>query len=216
MRSTSGQATIDYVALVAVLAIVFGLALGVAPAGAAGIVNAVTGQIRLALCRVGGGPCADPRSRPCTLASTRELHHYAVSVLVLRIDHDRSVLREEMSDGTVRLTVARSAALGATFGAGATARASVRGRRLGAGGELLAAAQGTLGRAMVYVARNDPEADAFIRALRDGRAPAPPREVHYEGGVRGLGEAGLGGVALEGLSGTTLGVRRDRETGRRR
>lgn len=213
MRFERGQATIDYVALVAVLAIVFGLALGVAPAGAAGIVNAVTGQIRLALCRVGGGPCADPRSKPCTVASTRDLHHFAVSLLVFRLDHDRSVLREEMSDGTVRLAVARSGAFGATLGAGATARAAVAGRRLGAGGELLAAAQGTLGRAKVYVARDEQEADAFIRALRDGREPAPPREVQYEGGVRGLGEAGLGGVAIEGLSGTTLAVRRDHETG---
>lgn len=213
MRSDSGQATIDYVAIIAVLAIVLGLAVGVAPAGAAGIVNAVTGQIRHALCRVGGGPCADPRSKPCTVASRRELHHLAVSIGVVRIDRDRSVLREAMSDGTVRLTVALNAAFGATFGAGATARASVDGRRLGAGGELLAAAQGTLGRAKVYVARDAQEADAFVRALRDGRPPAPPREVQYEGGVRGLGEAGLGAVALEGLSGAALGVRRDRATG---
>jgi hypothetical protein len=212
MRSDSGQATIDYVALVAVLAIVFGLAVGAAPAGAAGIVNAVTGQIRLAICRVGGGPCADPRSRPCTVTSARDLHHFALSVLVFRIDHDRSVLREDMSDGTVRLTVARSGAFGVTFGAGAAARASVDGRRVGTGGELLAAAQGTLGRAKVYLVRDKREADALIRALRGGRGPAP-REVHYDGGVRGLGEAGLGGVAIEGLSGSTLGVRRDRKTG---
>ena len=212
MRSTSGQATIDYVALVAALAIVFGLALGVAPAGAAGIVNAVTGQIRHALCRVGGGPCAEPRSRPCTVASTRDVHHFAVSVFFVRIDHDRSVLREQMSDGTVRLTVLRSAALGATAGVGATAQVAVDGRRLGAANELKAAAQGTLGVGKVYVARDRREASAFMRALRDGRAP-PPREVLYEGGVRGLGEAGLGGVVLEGLSGAALGVRRDRATG---
>ena len=116
MRSTSGQATIDYVAIVAVVAIVFGLAVAVAPAGAAGIVNAVTGQIRHALCVVGGGPCAALRSKPCTVASTRDLHHFAVKVLVVRIDHDRSVLREEMSDGTVRLTVTRSGAVGALRG----------------------------------------------------------------------------------------------------
>jgi hypothetical protein len=131
MRSTSGQATIDYVAVVGVLAIVFGLAVGAAPAGAAGIVNAVTGQIRHALCVVGGGPCADPRSKPCTVASTRDLHHFAVKVVVVRIDHDRSVLRE----------------------------------------------------------------------------------VSYEAGVRGLAEAGIGTAWLEGLSGTTVGVRRDRQTG---
>ena len=118
MRSTSGQATIDYVALVAVLAIVFGLALAVAADGAPGIVNAVSGQIRHALCVVGGGPCTHPRSKPCTVASTRDLHHFAVNLLVVRLDHDRYVLREQMSDGTVRLTVARSGALGAEAGVG--------------------------------------------------------------------------------------------------
>lgn len=213
MRSTSGQATIDYVAVVAVLAIVFGLAIGVAPAGAAGIVNAVTGQIRLALCLVGGGPCADPRSKPCTVASTRDLHHFAVKVLIVRIDHDRSVLREEMSDGTVRFTVARSGALGATLAVGASAQVSVDGRAVGAKNEAEAAAQGSGGYAKVYVARDEREASAFMRALRDGRSPAPPREVHYEAGLRGLAEAGIGGAWLEGLSGTTVGVRRDRRTG---
>ena len=40
-----------------------------------------------------------------------------------------------------------------------------------------------------------------MRAIRDGRAPAPPREVFYDGGVRALGEAGIGSAWLEGLSG---------------
>jgi hypothetical protein len=213
MRSTSGQATIDYVAVVAVLAIVFGLAVGVAPAGAAGIVNAVTGQIRHALCRVGGAPCADPRSKPCTVASTRDLRHFAVRVIVFRIDHDRSLLREEMSDGTVRLTVTRSGAAGLGVGAGVSAQVSVDGRPVGTKTEVQAVAQGSGGYAKVYVARDEREANAFVRALRDGREPAPPREVLYEGGVRGLAEAGLGSAWLEGLSGTTVGMRRDRETG---
>jgi len=213
MRSTSGQATIDYVALVAVLAIVFGLALGVAADGAAGVVNAVTGQIRHALCVVGGGPCPDPRSKPCVVASSRDLHHFSVSFLVIRLDHDRYVLREEMSDGTVRLTVARSGALGAEAGLGATLRASVNGRRVGTQDELRGAAQGTLGIGRVYVARDGREAGEFMRAIRDGRGPAPPREVFYDGGVRGTGQAGLGSAWLEGLSGTTVGVRRDRRTG---
>lgn len=213
MRSTSGQATIDYVAVVAVLATVFGLAVGVAPAGAAGIVNAVTGQIRYALCVVGGGPCAAPRSKPCIVASTRDLHHFAVKVLVVRIDHDRSVLREEMSDGTVRLTVTRSGALGAGVGVGASAQVSVAGSPAGTKNEVEAAAQVSGGFGKVYLARDEREARAFMRALREGRAPAPPREVTYEAGVRGLAEAGIGNAWLEGLSGTTVGVRRDRRTG---
>jgi len=213
MRSTSGQATIDYVALVAVLAIVFSLALGVAAEGAPGIVNAVSGQIRHALCVVGGGPCTEPRSKPCTVASTRDLHHVALTVFFVRVDHDRYVLREEMSDGTVRLTVARSGALGAEVGVGGTVRASVNGRPIGAQDELRGAAQAVLGTGKVYVARDGREASAFMRAIRDGRAPAAPREVVYDGGARGLGEAGIGSAWLEGMSGTTVGVRRDRRTG---
>ena len=213
MRSTSGQATVDYLTVVAVLAIVFGLAVGVAPAGATGIVNAVTGQIRHALCLVGGGPCADLRSKPCTVASTRDLHHFAVKVLIVRIDHDRLVLREEMSDGTVRLTVARSGALGVGVGVGASAQVSMGGSPAGTKNELEAAAQLSGGFGKVYVARDEREARAFMQALRDGRAPAPPREVSYEASVRGLAEAGIGSAWLEGLSGTTVGVRRDRRTG---
>lgn len=213
MRSTSGQATIDYVAIIAVLGIVLGLALGVASAGAAGVVNAVTGQIRHALCLVGGGPCTDPRSEPCIVARTRDLRHVAVNLLVVRLDYDRYMLSEQMSDGTVRLTVARGGALGAEVAAGATARMSAGGRPVGMTDELRAAAQGSLGSGKVYVARDEREAGTFTRAIRDGRAPAPPSEVFYDGGVRGLARAGIGSGWLEGLSGATIGVRRDRRTG---
>jgi hypothetical protein len=213
MRSANGQATIDYVALVAVLAIVFGLAVGVAPVGAAGIVNAVTGQIRHALCLVGGGPCVVTRAKPCVLASTRDLHHFAVSAFIVRIDHDRYVLRETMSDGTVRLTVGRGGAAGLQLAAGATARASVQGREMGAADELRAAAQLTLGWGKVYVARDAHEADAFMRAIKDGDSPAPEREQFIDGGARGLAEAGIASGALEGLLGHTVGARRDLRTG---
>ena len=213
MRSASGQATIDYVALVAVLAIVLGLAVGVAPVGAAGVVNAVTGQIRHALCVVGGGPCPDPRAKPCVVASRRDQHHYAVSAFFVRIDHDRYVLREAMSDGTVRLTVARGGAAGLEIGVGATARASVKGRPTGSTNELRAAAQVTLGRGEVHVARDERAARAFMRAIRDGRSPGPAREVFYDGGLRGLAQAGIGSGWLEGLTANTVGARRDRRTG---
>lgn len=213
MRSTSGQATIDYVALIGVLAIVFGLAVGVAPVGAAGIVNAVTGQMRHALCVVGGGPCTEPRTKPCVVASRRDLHHFAVSVVLVRLDHDRHVLRETMSDGTVRLTVARSGAAGVESGVGAAARVSVNGRRVGTADELRGAAQLTLGTGTVYVARDEREAKAFMRAIEGGRSPGPAREVFYDGGVRALAEAGIAGAWLEGAVAGTLGTRRDRRTG---
>ena len=218
MRSTRGHATVDYVALVAVLAILLAAALTVATSGAPGIVNAVAGQIRRALCIVGGGSCPELTRRPCVVASTRDGHHIAVSVLLARIDHDRYVLRERMSDATVRLTVARSAGAGVEVGAGARAGVTVRGRRIGLSDEARAGVQGVLGAGRVFVARDEREAEAFMRAIRDGRSPpSRPREVFVEGGPRGLGRIGIGsmlaGASLEGLAGTTIGARRDERTG---
>jgi hypothetical protein len=218
MRSTQGQATIDYVAVIALLALIFGAALALATGGAAGIVNAVVGQLRYALCVVSGGPCRDPRPRPCTVAGTREAHHVAVSIALVRTDDDRYVLRERMSDGTVRLTVGRSSATGVEGGIGATATFALKGRRVGLSDEARGHVQGVLGSGQVYVAHDDHEADAFMRAIDGGHAPpSPAREVFVEGGLRGTGRIGIGGSAagasLDGLAGALIGARRDRQTG---
>jgi len=109
MRSSRGQATVDYVALVAVVTVLLTAALALAGGAGPGVVNAVSAQVRHALCVVSaGGPCREPSPSPCTVASTRDARHFAVNLVLVRIDHDRYVLREELSDGTVRLTVARS------------------------------------------------------------------------------------------------------------
>ncbi len=218
MRCTRGQATVEYVALVAVVAILAGARLALAGAGAPGIVNAVVGQIRHALCIVGGGPCPDRRPRPCMVAGTRDTRHFAVGVVVVRFDHDRWVLREAMSDGTVRITVARSGALGAEVAVGGRAALTVRGRRIAIKDEARAGAQGVLARGTVYVARDAREAAATMRAIRRGDTPlAPARADFYEGGVSGLGSFGVGsslaGASLEGLARTMVGARRDHATG---
>lgn len=217
MRSERGQASVDYVALTAVLGLALGAALGLATGGAAGVVNAVVGQLRHALCIVGGGPCSDPRARACTVASKRDAHHVAVNIALVRADHDRYVLRERMSDGTVRLTVGRSSAAGVEVGLGGAAKVAFRGRRIGVSDEARAGAQGVLGSGQVFVARDAREADAFMQAIGAGRAPAAAREVFVDGGVRGLGRIGVGssaaGASLDGLSGAMIGARRDRRTG---
>jgi hypothetical protein len=218
MRSTHGQATIDYVAVIALLALVFGAALALSGDGSAGIVNAAVGQFRYALCVVGGGPCRDPRPRPCTVAGTRDAHHLAVNLALVRADDDRYVLRERMSDGSVRLTVGRSSATGVEGGIGGTATFALKGRRVGVSDEARGRLQGVLGSGQVYVAHDDHEADAFMRAIDDGHAPlAPAREVFVEGGLRGTGRVGIGGstagASLDGLAGALIGTRRDRQTG---
>jgi len=186
MRCSRGQATLDYVALIAVVAVLAAAGLGFATGAAPGIANAVAGQIRHALCVVGGGTCPELAPKPCIVASRRDARHYALSLIVFRVDHDRYVLREEMSDGTVRLTLSRSGAAGAELAAGGRAQVTVRRRAIGMTDETRAGVQGVFAAGRVFVARDAREAAAFMRAIRGGDPPASAREVFYDGGIRGL------------------------------
>lgn len=213
-----GQATVDYIALVAVLVLLLTAAATVAGIGANGFVNAVLGQVHHALCVVSGRSCEVERTRPCTVASMRDSRHFAVNVVLLRVDRDRYVLRERLSDGTVRLTVATRTGAGAEVGLGLRLQVQRNGRTFGTVDEARAGIQGVFGRGRVFQARGDREADAIMRAIRGGggRVP-PPREVFYEGGVRALGRLGLSaviaGAGFEGVAEALLGVRQDRADG---
>jgi hypothetical protein len=216
-----GQATIDYVALIAVLALLLGAAPAIALAGAPGVTNAVVGQLRRALCVVSGGACpAEPR-QPCVVASQRDAEHVAVSIAIVRADEDRYILRERLSDGTVRLTLAQRSGAGVEAAVGARMRLKLKGRTIGFDREAHGAVEGVLGHGEVYVAHDDREADEILRAiggrgLRIGRGPRP-REIFVEGGVRGLGRLGVGGQAagmsLDGIADAILGARRDQRSG---
>jgi hypothetical protein len=226
MRSERGQATVDYVALLAVVTLLLAAAAATAAAaGASGVANGVLGQLRHALCVVSGAACPAPARRPCTVASTRDLRHVAVNLALVRLDDDRTILRERLSDGTVRLTVDRRDGAGVEVGAGGRARLDVRGRSLGADREARAGVQGVVGRGEVFYARGEREADALLGAIRrrgrlggGGGGSPRPREVFVEGGVRGLGSVDVGGARalggqLHGIADAMLAARRDRRTG---
>jgi hypothetical protein len=222
MRSAhaeDGQATTDYVAIVALLAVLLVVAAGLAGVGAPGIVNAVVGQLRHALCVVAGGSCPAGPRRPCTVASTRDARHIAVNLGIVRLDDDRVVLRERLSDGSFRLTVStrEGAGVEVAVGGGAQLKTDRRGRPIGLDRELHAGGQGVFGHGAVYYARSEREADDLLQALRRGHAPRAS-EVFYEGGVRGLARAELSGARalngqLEGVGDAMLGARQDRRSG---
>lgn len=222
MRTQRGQSTVEYVALVALLAIVLAAAVAIAIGRAPGIANAVLGQVRRALCIVAGGACPVERRVACVVASRRDTKHVAVNIFFVRLDGDRYVLREEMSDGTVRLTLAHRGGAGVELGVGARAKVTLKGRTTGVDDELRGGGEGVLGYGETYVARDDREEATIIDAL-GGRVPVvggdgpDPRERFVEGGARGLGRLGLGGLAggvsLEGLSEAILGGRRDERSG---
>jgi hypothetical protein len=226
LRAQDGQATIDYVALVALLAVLVTVTAsltGFAP----GIVNATLGQFRHALCLVRGGDCPAVALQPCVVASKRDAQHLSVSILLFRIDEDHVVLREKMSDGTVRLTVSEDDGAGVTAGVGANAQLKLKGRSIGFRREMNGSALGVLGHGSVYVARNDREADEILRALRTGVQLGPGIRIggdhpqaqskYVAGGLRGLGKLGLNsfaaGASLDTVSNGMLGASRNFETG---
>ncbi|MEA2192090.1 MAG: hypothetical protein QOI73_2211 [Solirubrobacteraceae bacterium] len=221
LRCQRGQATIDYVALIAVLAALLAAAATAAGVGAPGVTNAVLGQLQRALCIVTGRVCPAAQRAACVVSSDRDSHHVALSIAIVRIDEDRWVLRERMSDGTVRLTVAERDGAGAEVGVGASARVRLGGHEIGFEREAHGGAQGIVGHGEVHVARDDREADEILRAIRR-RGPLPlggphPSEVFVDGGVRGLGRLGIGrgtaGGTLDAVAETVLGARRDERSG---
>ena len=217
IRDQRGQATIDYVAIVAVVALLLVAAGASVGIGAPGIANAVLGQVRHALCIVTGDRCEAVQPRPCPVASRRDGHDLAVNVAVLSGGGDRYVLREKLSDGTVRLTVAKHTRAGLAAGLGLKGKLKFKDKELETVDEAVAGAEGLWGGGRVFMAGGDEQADEIVRAVRADERLPEPAQVFHEGGVRTFGRLGLGaliagaGISLD--SDAVIGVRRDRASG---
>jgi hypothetical protein len=202
-----GQAAVEYVALLAVLAVLLAAAGAVAAGGAAGVANRVVGQVRHALCVVTGAACGAAGPAPCVVAAGRDRRRAGATIWVLRLDQDRAVLRERLSDGTVRLTLAEHAAAGLQAGLGAHGRVALgAGRTIGLGGELRATVMGLLGHGRVFHASDDRAADRILRAVRRGGGPAALVRRVAGGGAGALVGRVLGdGGGPRGVVGRVLG-----------
>jgi len=152
------------VALVAVVALV--LAVGAAAAGAPGIVNAVGGAIARAVCLVGGGECRPPAPRACVVSSTDSSARAGVEIAFLKLGGHVGLLREERSDGTVRLTLVDDVEAGPTAGTGSRVMVELDGfvnARAGAMSEAELLAR--LGRRRSWEVASRDEADALERRI---------------------------------------------------
>ncbi len=221
-RSELGQATVDYIALIAIVALLIVAAATASGRGAPSIVNGVVGGMQRALCLVTGRDCPSLRQQPCVDTSNRRTIHAAVSFLVIRVDRDRIIIRENLSDASVRLTLARRSAAGVEVGLGGRLKVRLPGRTIGGEREARIGAQGVFGYGEVWVVGAS-QADAIVRRLLRPRLPGidglpGPREIFGEGGVRGLTRLGLdagvlAGASFEGQADGILGVRRDQRSG---
>jgi hypothetical protein len=159
-RSASGQAAVEYLAVVALVALVFVLVGGLVLNGRA-IATATVAQIRRGLCIVEGHDCADPHE-PCSVSSHGSGNDLHVDVAVVRLGGGSFALIDRRSDGKVAVTVTDHLDAGASVGLGGGLKI---GNRIAIGGELRAAALANLGHGATYEVSNERQAAALLRLL---------------------------------------------------
>lgn len=217
-RSTSGQASIEYVAVVALVALVF-VAVGGFVLDGRAIAAATVAQIERGLCIVGGRDCPEVHP-PCAISSRGTADDWHVDIAVVRIGGGKSAIVEHMSDGRILVTLADHVDVGATGGFGAGLEL---GDKLAIGGEVRAAALAGLGHGATYEVADDRTAGELITTMRRERtdpgfwqglqalAPRVSAPVSRYRQLDLTGSANLG--VLSGAVGG--GAREDLVTGRR-
>jgi hypothetical protein len=206
-----GQATVEYAAIVLALAVALGAAGAVAAARGGGVADAVSRQIARALCIVTGGDC-DREREPCVVSSSTRTRENGLTIAVLRLGSDRTVVREQRSDGTIAVTYTEGDIAGLDAGSGTHVSVGRRAVRLS--GELGASILARSGRGAVWELRDARQADALVERLRRGRwAAAEPRPVARlsEGGWSVTVEGAVGSAVQGALGLTAADVRGSRQ-----
>ena len=213
-----GQASLEWLAIVALVCSLLALGAGLAQADAVG--RRVTRQMARALCLVRDGDCRRDQE-PCVLDSDALKRRTEVGVLVVRLKHNRYVLIEHRSDGTYAVTIDDGTALGLAAQIGLEGHVRAPGVDVSAGGEISASYLARLPNARTWFVRSDDEARAVIET---GGALRPPDRT--SDGFESLAEIGasVGADALRHLDvgsvelsfDTRVGTVTDHRTGRRR
>lgn len=234
-----GQAASEYVALLALVAVVF---LGLVGLTSGGVAGHVLAGLQRGLCTVAPGPCPRevvPRAdlAPCLLERSIREERAGETIAVVRLGSSGTLTATRASDGRVTVTLADGSTVGVEIGVGA--RLLVGGE---SGAESKAGAGLTWGSGRSWTFADAEGARRFVERygdkatirgkLLDGvrsrcsllcdalgwrphpRLP-PPDEVHEEGGATGTLTAslGLGGrtSTAGGEAAAVLGRRRARD-----
>jgi len=200
-RPIAGQASAEYVAL---LAVVCAVVAGAAAVGSVPPIAAqVARQVKHGICLVAGGICTPGEARgaglrPCPVRVRTDRERLGGRVLVVKVGHGDAFLLERRSDGSAAVSFADGGSVGASFGVGlqlAGRAADVRG-----GGGL----QFTAGRTWEFP--DVAGASRFVRRwahtetltgelrgiLPGGAHPPEPDSTYKEGGAYGEFTAAVG------------------------
>jgi hypothetical protein len=239
MRRERGQASIEYVAIVALVVAILAAVIPLTAAGPA-LAGAVMDGLRRGLCVVTDGGCA-LKAAPCIVATSTIDERAGLDIVLVRVGRHSGILRQELSDGSIAITEIEDLEGGPRVGIGAHGHIHLGDLDIGIGGELQAALLAQLGHGRTFVVHSREAADELVDRLVHGSsatmlADLPIRAVrgalgmsedgipkadavYYEGGAQGLFEAGLGPLVTRAdlvVAAThTVGIRVDRRTGQR-
>lgn len=238
----AGQASLEYAGVLAIVAAVCLVTASVTGGGA--IANAVVRGIERALCRVTGGDCLATELAACTVRSRETGGRIGVKLTFVKLGGSLSLLREELSDGTIDVTLIDGTDAAPTAALGASGGVRLGGDRVGGGLITQAELLVRLGRRRIWHRPDAASADRLIRDIGehvaanvgeraipvigtgvrrlahavglDGDALPTPDVSGVSAGVEGAIDAELGGIvaARAGFE-ASLGGTRDHATGRR-
>jgi hypothetical protein len=206
LSSQRGQASVEWIAVVAVVAVVFlGAVVAFAPGAGSAVPRAVEASFARAFCLVSGGDCLDGAPRPCVVAADEESHERQATLIVARGADGRRFVLEERSDGTFAITVEDTARGGGGISPGLKVAVGRKGVRASA--ELFGDLRGGTGRRFVVPDRA--AAERLMERLRAERSGARrivsgagegepvPDERWWSFGRGGDTEAALSALGLE-------------------
>lgn len=212
-RNESGQATIEHLGLVALVAVVLLAAGAIAAVAAPGLGNRVTTAMQRALCTVAGEGCPTLDREPCPLLRTDRTLSTRISISWLRLGDDRALAIERGSDGRYVISLVEGVGAGA---GGLLTRAGFE----GSVDALLSARAGRTwiapdrARAQALVARLRrralPGAESLVRGAADLAGLAKTERdvdtyvVSGRAAISAAADLGLGGI-LEGGAEADLG-----------
>jgi hypothetical protein len=236
LQSERGQATVDYVALLGLVALL--LAVGGAAVTVTGVGNRLLYALRQGVCAVGGVLCPPP-PEPCVVRRDAQRDNGSITIGVVRLGEDQALVVERLSNGKVAVTLVGGGHAGGEVGIGAGGSVATGSDALGAGAEARAAVIARLGdgrewilpseaaarRLIDQLGQNEtiPLLDGPVQAIdeifgggEDVRAP----DIEWEEGGTGgdaSGEADVGPATVSArvATGVSVGIRTDHRTGRR-
>lgn len=236
LHSADGQASLDFTAVVLLVAISF--AVGAAAVADGGVTNGVVRGFQRALCIVTGDDCRATKLSACTTRTVDTKGSIGAEVGFLRLGADVAVAVEERSDGSVEVTLLEGGSSGAGTKLGAEARVQVGRRSFGGAVSSTAEVMARYGRRRSWSVGDRAAADRLVERIVASAAPRTASSLPLVGGVarrlagavgadtrplprpdaegRSLdGNATFDGVKVAGALGVGISATEDRRTGER-